>query len=127
MKTILAILILVFAFGANAASDVDPNDAIIAIRLEGDQKTEFNVMMRRLNRDIGDSIRKERMRNAGTMSARELEKRMKRAIRRYYKNLDKPAKDIVREDQWDTYLAFKDAHYTDTLKQDFNPPQNREL
>ena len=67
------------------------------------------------------------MRNAGTMSARELEKRMKRAIRRHYKNLDKPAKDIVREDQWDAYLAFKDAHYTDTLKQDFNPPQNREL
>ena len=52
MKTILGILILVFAFGANAASDIDPNDAIIAIRLEGDQKTEFNVMMRRLNRDI---------------------------------------------------------------------------
>ncbi len=127
MKTILGILILVFAFGANAASDVDPNEAMIAIRLEGDKKTEFNVMMRRVNREINDSIRKERMRNAGTMSARELEKRMKRSIRRHYKNLDEPAKDILRDDQWDAYLAFKEAHHADTLKQDFNPPQSREL
>ena len=127
MKTILGILILVIAFGANAASDVDPNDAMIAIRLEGDQKTEFSVMMRRLNRDINDSIRKERMRNAGTMSARELEKRMKRSIKRHYKKLDNPAKDILREDQWDAYLAFKEVHQADTLKQDFSPPQNREL
>jgi hypothetical protein len=127
MKTILGILILVFAFGANAASDVDPNEAMIAIRLEGDKKTEFSVMMRRLNRDINDSIRKERMRNAGTMSARELEKRMKRSIKRHYKKLDDPANDILREDQWDAYLAYKEAHHADTLKQDFNPPQSREL
>lgn len=127
MKQFLGILILAFAFGANAASDVDPNVAMIAIRLEGEQQTQFKVMMRRLNRDIGDSIRKERMRNAGTMSARELEKRMKRSIKRLYKKLDEPAGDIVREDQWEAYLAFKDAHHADTLKQDFNPPQNREL
>ncbi len=125
MKRILGILAVAFVFSASAAS-MDPNVALMAVGLEGEQKTQFNVMMRRLNRDIDGAIRKVRMRNSGTMSARDMKKRMKRSIKRLYRDLDKTAKDIVREDQWEAYLAFKDVHHADTNKQDFVPPQNRE-
>ncbi len=126
MKHILGILTFACALGVNAASDIDPNVAMGAINLDAEQKTQFNVMMRRLNRGISEAISKERRRNAGTMSARNIEKRIKRKIKRLYRDLDETAKDIVREDQWDAYLAFKDAHHIDTNKQEFVPPQNRE-
>ena len=126
MKHILGILTFACALGVNAASDIDPNVAMGAINLDAEQKTQFNVMMRRLNRSISEAISKERRRNAGTMSARNIEKRIKRKIKRLYRDLDETAEDIVREDQWDAYLVFKDAHHIDTNKQEFVPAQNRE-
>ena len=125
MKHLLGILAVSVAFSVSAAS-ADPNVAMMAIGLEGEQKTQFNVMMRRLNREIDGTIRKVRMRNAGTMSGRDMVKRIKRNIKRLYRDLDKTAEDIVRENQWDAYLEFKKIHLADTFKQDFNPPQNRE-
>ena len=84
-------------------------------------------MMRRLNREINETIRRETTRNSGSMSARQLELRIKKKIRRLYRDLDKSAEEIVREDQWDAYLVFKEAHSDDAFDQELVRAQNREL
>lgn len=86
-------------------------NALLAMNLDKSQRKAFGAEMQVFTAKLQSTV------NRITKSRRANKPRhIKSKTRMLLKQLDKPMKKILREDQWDAYLAYK-ALYTNGTKQ----------
>ncbi len=107
VTVVIALLVFSPPFSLAAEDTTDEHQknlliAIQAVQLTEEQKAPFGKVIQSFFEDIQRVIRKEYERNHPRMA-----ERLKKKITKLYEELDGPAMEILRDDQWFAFQNYK--------------------
>jgi len=118
VKIVVILLILVAAGAISAKEFKDPVLIKQSMDLDQEQLNAFNFMMRTLHRDVRRATDNAKKRSS-QLPPTDIERRLRGKVKRIYKKLDDKAREFLHDDQLETFIAYREAHYNDARRRGF--------